>query len=324
MYDSHYDLLTYILMKKDDLSFIKNLCSILYRPNNICGGTLNLYYMSRKDMKDELGITKINPIEDLRYASEVIDSYDLLPNRENFQLGIEGCDFVEISDLPILYNLGLRSINPIYNEDNQYGGGAHGNKEQGLTELGKEFIQAACALGIGIDISHANRKTTMDILNLIEELKVENPNIRVYASHSNAQDLCNRSRNLSFEELTKLKHVGGTVGLLCRKTFCGLYSEEAVINNEVDYKGDLIKHLNYLVSIMGIDNVTIASDDMSYHPDSFLAKDNAIFNIENINYELRQLLHNYGFDEESIEKLLVNNFEKKILQRENNEIVKRI
>ena len=317
MYDSHYDLLTYILMKKNDLHFIEELCKKIYKPDNIKGGIINLYYMTPKKMEDELSLTYINPVEELKYAKEVIESFNLLPNRDNFYFGIEGCSYVKIEDLEPLYNLGLRSINPIYNDDNIYGGGAFGDAEKGLTPLGKKFIEKAVSLGIGIDVSHANRKTTMDILNLIQSIKKSNPNANVYASHSNVQDLCARKRNLSLPEIRKLKEVGGTVGLLCRKTFCGNYTEDEVINNEVNYEKDLMKHLSYLIQEMGIDNVMISSDDMSYHPDSFLSQDNKIFALENINSQIRKLLEAYDFDKESIEKLLTTNFERNILRRKN-------
>ena len=38
MFDCHYDLLTYILMKKENPDFLKNYCTKVYRKDNIIGG----------------------------------------------------------------------------------------------------------------------------------------------------------------------------------------------------------------------------------------------------------------------------------------------
>ena len=80
MFDCHFDLLTYILMKKNEKEFLKEYCSKVYRKDNITGGIFNLFYMSEKEMKEEIGIDKaqINLIENLKEVKEYIEQNQLI------------------------------------------------------------------------------------------------------------------------------------------------------------------------------------------------------------------------------------------------------
>lgn len=86
MFDCHYDLLTHIYMKKNDISYIKNYCKKVYRKDNITGGIFNLFYMSPEEMKNELNIdlNEINIIENLKLVKNLIEKYDLIPNDINY------------------------------------------------------------------------------------------------------------------------------------------------------------------------------------------------------------------------------------------------
>lgn len=73
IYDTHYDLLTYILMKKDEPDFLIKLCQELYNQNNILGGIVNTYYMPVKNMQKELGISDYNVIEHFKTVNKIIN-----------------------------------------------------------------------------------------------------------------------------------------------------------------------------------------------------------------------------------------------------------
>ena len=100
MFDCHYDLLTYILMKKNEPDFLKNYCSSVYNDNNITGGIFNLFYMSESEMKEELGFEKeqIDVIQNLKEVKNYIDSANLFFNKINYIFGIEGLDYLEKID----------------------------------------------------------------------------------------------------------------------------------------------------------------------------------------------------------------------------------
>lgn len=189
MFDCHYDLLTYIYMNRNNLKNVKTHCKEIFN-DNITGGIFNLFYMSPKEMKEELGIKKeeINIIGNLKVVNKLIKKNKLIPRNVKCIYGIEGLDYLEkVEDIDIIYELGARSVNIVWNNDNKFGGGAKGNKKRGLTALGKELVNKLVDKRIAIDLSHANEKTFYDITNLCMDLKQKGKNPIVFASHSNVR-----------------------------------------------------------------------------------------------------------------------------------------
>ncbi len=122
MFDLHYDLLTYIYMNKDNLKEVKKHLKKIFK-DNITGGIFNLFYMSSKEMQEELGIEKdkINIIENLKEVNKVIYENSLIPKNIKYIYGIEGLDYLDnIEDLDKIYELGVRSTNIVWNNDNKF------------------------------------------------------------------------------------------------------------------------------------------------------------------------------------------------------------
>ena len=217
MIDCHYDLLTYILIKKDEKEFLRNYCKNVYKKDNITGGIFNLFYMTEQEMKEELGIEKnqIDLIENLKEVKEYIRLNKIIPDNINYIFGIEGLDYLEkIDDIDILYSLGLRSTNPVWSNKNKFGGGVRANNKEGLTKLGKILIEKLVNKKIAIDLSHANETTFFDIINICKKMKKEGKDPIVFASHSNAKKVCNVPRNLTDEQILAIKELGGIVGVV--------------------------------------------------------------------------------------------------------------
>lgn len=108
------------------------------------------YYHATKDFKI------ITQPEDLNLSKE--------PGQENVVLHLEGGDIIsgpEVVDE--LFERGVRSIGPVYTHDNQIGGGNAGNKDRGLSVLGKQIIDKIIEKGMILDLAHANRRTAHDI-----------------------------------------------------------------------------------------------------------------------------------------------------------------
>ena len=307
IYDSHYDLLTYILMKENNPRFLQKLCHEIYRDDNIIGGLINHYYMPKERMKEELGIHYIDPVYDLYITNDFIDKYNLLPNRDKFLYAIEGCSYIYTTNLKALYNLGLRSIIPVYNEDNIYGGGALGNPSRGLTSDGKKLINLAVELGIAIDISHLNKKTADDTLNYLKALKENGYCPIVLASHSNCYRIAPRKRNIPDDIIKKVGELDGIIGIMPRKTFCS----NTPLNN---YDNIFSEHVRHIIDLIGCDNVCIASDDMEYHPDKTY-ESVAMYNIRDFAKGVDKALTNNGFTTKEKEKVMVKNFKNKVLDR---------
>jgi microsomal dipeptidase-like Zn-dependent dipeptidase len=73
----------------------------------------------------------------------------------------------------------------------------------GLSELGRQAVAEMNRQGIMVDVSHAGRQTTLDVLEVSQA--------PIIASHSSAQAVHDVTRNMSDEELLALKENGGVV-----------------------------------------------------------------------------------------------------------------
>lgn len=315
MFDCHYDLLTYIYMNKNNLKVVKKHCGNIFK-DNISGGIFNLFYMSLQEMKEELKIEKeeINIIENLKVVNKLIKENTLIPKNIKYIYGVEGLDYLErIGDIDTMYDLGVRSVNIVWNNDNKFGGGAKGDKRRGLTDLGQKLVNKLIDKKIAIDLSHANEKTFYDIINLCIDLKQKGKNPIAFASHSNVQKLCNVPRNLTDDQIIKIKELDGIIGIVGVKQFC--IKEDKFNNDKVKYYNAYVEHIKYFKTLLGgVDNIAVSTDDMSYYGTKYYKNFN-VFKQENMKKELEKLICVNGFSKDEIEKILYLNFESKILDR---------
>lgn len=267
MFDCHYDLLTHILMKKNDIDSLKRYYHKVYRKDNITGGIFNLFYMSKQEMKEEIGIeeNQINVIENLKEAKQIIETNHLIPDNIKYIFGIEGLDYLEnIEDIDILYSLGLRATNPVWSNKNKFGGGVRTNKDYGLTKLGEELINKLISKSIAIDLSHANETTFFNIISLAKKMKEEGKSPIIFASHSNAKAVCNVPRNLTDEQILAIKELDGIIGVVSVKNFC--IDTKDICNVKINYGQKYIEHINYIKNLLGgVENISVATDDMNYY-----------------------------------------------------------
>ena len=313
MYDMHYDLLTilYFNMVANNKSankekLIRDLRQI-YRQDNVLGGVINLYFMTPNEMKEELDIS-LEEMKDIKGMFEKSIRFleqmkkdNIILDTTNFIYSLEGCDYVQ-ENLVALYILGLRSVLPVWNHQNQYGSG--NRTETGLTVQGREFVKKVIELGIILDVSHANEATFSDIMQLYKMERKENSIIM--ASHSNIRTLCDRKRNLKDEQLKQLKEVDGYIGLFTNGNFLGENNEQLSYQKRQE---NFLMHLNYLINIMGynVDRILLATDDMNFHPDPSYHHLEA-FPIDNIKTEIYQCIANH-YGEEIALKITKNNAE---------------
>lgn len=263
MFDAHYDLLSiaYVCYLKNDYSYLEERIKS-YRNDNVQGVIANLYFMSEEEMKEELHPKyyqkEVSVVEMFRISTEIIKSY--LPNTDLI-FSIEGCDFLETSDLDELYSLGLRNILPVWNNKNKYASGNRSN--QGLTEEGKCLLEKAIELGISIDLSHANKKSFDDITSYLMEKKAAGEDFFVMASHSNARSICTRERNLEDDQLLAIKELNGLVGVFSNRNFIVPETLKEKVNQQ-EKEQYYLEHINHIVDLIGIDHVVLATDDMDF------------------------------------------------------------
>ncbi len=305
MIDLHHDLLSimYYSYLKNDYSYLKEWVKC-FREDNVSGLLANLYFMNKKEMALEIGDDReINVVDMFKKSTEMFKEY--LPNI-NVVFSIEGCDYIkDINELEELYNLGLRNILLVWNNPNRYGSG---NKDSyGLTNAGREFLIKAIDLGISIDLSHMNKNTFYDTIDLIREQKVLGKDVKVIASHSNCFEICHHKRNLDDDQIKALGSVGGLLGLV---SYSGFVRDD---NDSEDLRDVYLKHINKAVDMLGIDNVCVSSDDMTFAKPLFDEEYLMTFDYNNINNELRKLLSR-KYNEEEIDKIMYKNIYNKMFK----------
>jgi membrane dipeptidase len=169
---------------------------------------------------------------------------------------LEGAEAIapDLSNLDRWYERGLRSIGITWSRPNDFGQGvpfefpATPENGDGLTAAGRELVGACNRLGILVDLSHLNWAGFWDVARLSDAPLV--------ATHSNAHALCPASRNLTDEQLRAIADSRGIVGVNFAVTFLredGSQVPETPI-------GEIVRHVDYLAELMGVDHVGFGSD----------------------------------------------------------------
>ena len=304
--DMHHDLLSIMYYSRYILKDNRFLDSWLkdFNDDNVSGLIANLYFMNEDEMKAEIGDEKINVVEMFRKSTEMFK--ELLPNT-NVVFSIEGCDYISGPDeLEELYNLGLRNILLVWNNPNKYGSG--NRADYGLTPAGKEFLIKAINLGISIDMSHMNRNTFFDTIDLIKEQKALGKTVKVIASHSNTKKYCSHKRGLEEDQIKALREVDGILGLVGYVPFV---KDE---DNSNDTKGMYLKHILYAVDLMDIDHVGVSTDDMVFGTELFGdIYGDMVFKHETVKSDLENLLRT-KFNDKDVNKILYENIHNKLFK----------
>lgn len=141
------------------------------------------------------------------------------------------------------HSLGLRSIGPLWNLNNPFGGGTL-DPQPGLTALGKELVAWCEKKSIILDMAHMNRRTFEDATKLVTR--------PLFVSHGNADALCSDPRNYTDEQLRAVGETGGVIGVFFSKKF--IAKEDLVGMKEVE------AHVYHIADVAGEDAVALGSD----------------------------------------------------------------
>jgi membrane dipeptidase len=111
-----------------------------------------------------------------------------------------------LSNLEEFYKLGVRYLTLCHSRDNDICDSStdrENPQDNGLSEFGKEVVEACNRLGMMVDISHVSDKSFFDALTASRA--------PIIASHSSCRALCDSPRNLSDEMIRALARKGGVV-----------------------------------------------------------------------------------------------------------------
>jgi membrane dipeptidase len=149
----------------------------------------------------------------------------------------------------VYYRLGIRHMLMAYNLRNPIGDGCKERMDSGLSHLGVSLVQEMNRVGMVVDCSHTGYNTTMDVMDV--------STAPVVFSHSNPKALNDHPRNILDDQIKKCAGTGGVVGVNGVGLFLG--------NNDNSTENQ-IRHVDYLVQMIGADHVGFGNDHL-YAPE---------------------------------------------------------
>ena len=158
----------------------------------------------------------------------------------------------DIKKLQIFYDLGIRIAQLTYNTQNLVGSGCWESNDGGLSDFGKDVVLEMNRLGMIIDLSHVGPKTSSDAIKV--------SNSPVTYTHC-CPALKKHPRNKTDEQLKEIANKGGMIGFASYTPFLPKGSESNI--------DDCINGMDYLINIVGEDQVGIGTDWVQDHDISF-------------------------------------------------------
>ena len=116
--------------------------------------------------------------------------------------------------------------------------------DAGLSDFGIRLIKAMNRAGIAVDLSHTGIKTTLDAMDVSEK--------PVVFSHSLARAVRDSPRNLTDEQIRRVAEMSGVIGINGFPPF--------VADTTRPTLDDLLKHVDYMADLVGIDHIGIGID----------------------------------------------------------------
>lgn len=207
-------------------------------------------WRSRFDENSDL-ILQATTVDDIRHAAE--------SDRTAVILGFQNSTPFE-SDLDLVggfVEAGVKISQLTYNTMNSAGSGCWEGPDNGLSRTyGKQLIAEMNRVGMLVDVSHSNEKTSFDAIEASEK--------PIAITHANPIDVVGKSvelavRNKSLDLLKTLADSGGVVGL-------SMYPR--IAPNGVDCSlDDFCNMVDWTVERIGIDSVAFGSDFYIGHAD---------------------------------------------------------
>ncbi len=178
--------------------------------------------------------------KDLQKVLETDGYYGLILHIEGLNVFDKRKDW---ETLERFYKLGLRSIGPMWNINNPFGGGTL-NSQRGLTSAGKKLIKWCERRGVIFDCAHMNERTFWDAAKITSR--------SIMVSHGNARAVLDNVRNYSDKQL---RHIAKTKGII------GVFFSKKFLSNRNEVTTEAVRaHIEYIVQVAGRDSVAIGSD----------------------------------------------------------------
>jgi membrane dipeptidase len=161
-------------------------------------------------------------------------------------LSFESVDMLEgkLERFELFRNFGVRVMQLSYNRKSPFGAGVMEPNGGGLTPLGQEAVNKMNALGIVIDLSHANAQTTADAMAASSK--------PVVMSHAGCVAVHRHPRNKTDDQLRALADKGGVVGIYDLPYLAASPKQPTV--------DDYMAHMEHALKVAGEGHVGVGSD----------------------------------------------------------------
>ena len=205
------------------------------------------------------------------------ETFDEL-NKRNYFLAVEGAGLLNsrIQKLDILYKCKVRFLTLVWQDECCIGGAF--NTDVGFTTFGKQVLDRCFELGIVPDVSHASDEMFWQVYDRSKEVK--------------KPFICNHKRNLTDSMFDAIVEVGGIVGV----SFAPIH-----LSGESASVSDVIKHIEYYLSLGGENTVCIGGD-----LDGVSTLPEGIDHIGSV-YIIAEELAKMNYSDELIDKIMFSN-----------------
>lgn len=150
----------------------------------------------------------------------------------------------KLDRIDLFRNFGVRVMQLSYNLPSPFGAGVLSPPDKGLTDLGRQAIERMNALGVALDLSHANPATTQAALAASRK--------PVLITHAGCAAVHDHPRNKTDAQLKAVADSGGVVGI-----YDLFYLAPPPRQPGVE---DYLAHMAHALSVCGEDHVGIGSD----------------------------------------------------------------
>jgi membrane dipeptidase len=150
----------------------------------------------------------------------------------------------KIERIELFRSLAVRVMQLTYNHRTAFGCGCLDGDTDGLTDLGRSAVAKMNEVGVALDLSHSNTKTTADGIAASKK--------PVLITHAGCRAVYIHPRNKEDRELKALAEKGGVIGIY----MLPFLTEPAKQPMLKDY----LKHLDHAVKVCGEDHVGIGTD----------------------------------------------------------------
>lgn len=207
--------------------------------NNIA--EFNTFFQEHSDL-----IRPVRTTQDIHKAKQ--------EGRTGIILGFQNVHAFEdqIGYVEVFKQLGVGIAQMAYNTQNLVGTGCY-ERDGGLSGFGHEIVREMNRVGMMCDLSHVGSQTSKEVI-----LASEKP---VCYSHCLPLGLKDHPRNKSDEELKFIADHGGFVGV----TMFAPFLKNGIKSTIEDY----VEAIEYIVNIVGEDNVGIGTDFTQGHDEPF-------------------------------------------------------